>query len=564
MKNVVLLLLLLFLVCWGAAQEPGRYDVVIHEIFADPTPSRGMPASEFIEVRNRSSTAWNLRNWTISNGSTTGRINTSFILKPDSLAILCGSAAAAAFQPFGPTVVVSSFPALDNDGDTLVISSPSGMVIHALAWNKDWYGNEVKQEGGWSLEMMDSNKPCLMNSNWTASNDIRGASPGKKNSVERAVADTLPPSLLYGFLDDSITAVLLFSEPLLDGSNWQLNTDPPAATTNLVLKPPLFHALEINLSTPLRAEEQIKFTLNNVKDCSGNTALQQSTITGLFSPPGKDDVVINEILFNPPTGGTDYVELYNAGRKNINLKDLQIANRNGSNRISSITVLSGFPYPVLPGEYVLISTNNEWVFQKYQPPPVVKTIQLASMPTYPDDKGEVILLNNSGEIIDELNYDEKWHFTLISEKEGISLERISAGQTTNDPFNWHSASTSSGYGTPGYRNSQVLPEEKKSGSVSLSTGIISPDMDGRDDFLLINYHFPSPGNLASVTAFDSKGRAVRSIIAGSLCGTSGSYRWDGLDHSGALVPRGVYIILTEVFDLQGKTKKYRHTVAVYH
>lgn len=461
MKNVVLLLLLLFLVCWGAAQEPGRYDVVIHEIFADPTPSRGMPASEYIEVRNRSSTAWNLRNWTFSNGSTTGRINSSFILKPDSFAILCGSSAAAAFQPYGSTVVVSSFPALDNEGDTLIISSPSGLVIHALAWNKDWYGNDVKQEGGWSLEMIDKNKPCLSNTNWTASNDIRGASPGKKNSVERPVADTLPPALLYGYLNDSITAVLVFSEPLHDGSNGQLNTDPQSAIINMSLKPPLFHSMELKLSTPFNAEEQVTITINNATDCSGNNALQQSTITGLFSTPVKNDVVINEVLFNPPTAGADYIELYNAGRKNINVKDLQIANRNGSNRISSITTLSHFPYPVLPGEYLLISTNNEWVFQKYQPPPFKKAIQLASMPTYPDDKGEVILLNDGGEIIDELNYDEKWHFTLISEKEGISLERISAGGATNDPFNWHSASTSSGYGTPGYRNSQVLPQEKK-------------------------------------------------------------------------------------------------------
>jgi flagellar hook assembly protein FlgD len=81
-------------------------------------------------------------------------------------------------------------------------------------------------------------------------------------------------------------------------------------------------------------------------------------------------------------------------------------------------------------------------------------------------------------------------------------------------------------------------------------------MDGRDDYLLINYKFPTPGNVAYVTAFDSRGHAVRSIVAGSLCGTSGSFRWDGLNNSGAPIPRGVYIILTEVFDLQGKTKKY--------
>jgi hypothetical protein len=563
LKNVVLLLLLLFVVCWGAAQEPGRYDVVIHEIFADPTPSRGMPASEFIEVRNRSSIAWNLKNWTLSNGSTIGRINGSFLLKPDSMAILCGVSAAGGYQSFGSAVVVTNFPSLDNDGDTLIISSPNGVVIHALAWNKSWYGNEIKQEGGWSLEMIDQNKPCLGNENWIASKDTRGATPGKKNSMENIVSDTVPPLLQYGYLTDSITAVLLFSEPLLDSSNWQFLTDPAATITNKVLKPPLFNSLQIELSAPQEKEEQITIHLNGAKDCSGSAALQQSTVTGLFSNIGKNDVVINEILFNPPSGGYDYIELYNSGRKNLDVRNILIANRNGDNKISSVTPLSEFPYPLLPGDYLLISTNTEWVFQKYHPPPLKKLVELVSLPTFPDDKGEVILLNDVGEVIDELNYDDKWHFTLINEKEGISLERISAGGSTNDPFNWHSASTTSGYGTPGYRNSQVLPENKSPGSISLSTGIISPDMDGRDDYLLISYQFPAPGNVAYVTAFDSRGRAVRLIAAGSLCGTTGGFRWDGLNDSGSLVPYGVYIILTEVFDLQGKTKKYRQTVAVY-
>ncbi len=479
------------------------------------------------------------------------------------MVVLCGSSAFAAFQLLGPALSVSSFPSLDNDGDTLIIASPSGNAIHALAWNRNWYGNDVKQEGGWSLEMVDISRPCLEMENWTASNDLLGATPGKKNSVQGIAIDTIPPLLLYGYLKDSITAVLLFSRPLSDSLNWPAVTEPAVAVTNKLLKPPLFKSVEITLSTPQKKEEQITIKLSSVAGCSGIRSAPQSTTTGLFSPAVKKDIVINEILFNPPIGGYDYLELYNYSKKNIDLGDLQIANRNGDRKISSITKLADFRYPLLPGEYVLISTNNDWVIQKYQPPPVKRSVQLGSMPTYPDDIGEVILLNDVGEIIDELNYDEKWHFALVSEKEGISLERISAGGTTNDPFNWHSASTSSGYGTPGYRNSQVLPEEKTQGFISLSTGIISPDMDGRDDYLLINYQFPAPGSVATITAFDSQGRAVRSIVQGALCGSSGSFRWDGLDHSGAVLPPGVYIILTEVFDLQGKTKKYRHTVAIY-
>ena len=478
------------------------------------------------------------------------------------MVILCGSSSAGNFSKYGSALAVSSFPSLDNDGDTLVLSSPNG-VVHALVWNKNWYGNDVKMDGGWSIEMIDRNNPCLGAANWSASNDLLGATPGKKNSIESLVKDTLAPQLLYGYFRDSITAVLYFSEPLANNSAWSITTEPSLSVKNPFLRAPLFNELEFSVTSAQQEKKLINIEVGGIRDCAGNNAIQQNIQTGVFSEAVKNDVVVNELLFDPPLGGCDYVELFNRSDKNIDARDLRIANRGSDNRITSFTRLSEAPYPFLPGEFLLISTNNEWVLRKYQPPALKRQIQLPSMPTFPDDKGEVIVLNDIGDILDELNYDEKWHFSLINDKQGISLERISAEMNTNDPSNWHSASTSSGYGTPGYKNSQTMSDEKIDGTISLSNKIFSPDMDGRDDFLLINYRFPKPGNVAYVTVFDSQGRAIRSLANASLCGITGSFRWDGLNNYGTLVSRGVYIILTEVFDLQGKTKKYRNTVALY-
>jgi hypothetical protein len=61
----------------------------------------------------------------------------------------------------------------------------------------------------------------------------------------------------------------------------------------------------------------------------------------------------------------------------------------------------------------------------------------------------VVILDRTGKILDELGYDAKWHFPLLADPEGVSLERIDYNLPTQDPFNWHSAATSSGYGTPG-------------------------------------------------------------------------------------------------------------------
>ena len=63
------------------------------------------------------------------------------------------------------------------------------------------------------------------------------------------------------------------------------------------------------------------------------------------------------------------------------------------------------------------------------------------MPSWPDDHGTVVMLDEQGNVIDELSYDEKWHFPFIGNREGVSLERINADGETQDAYNWHSAST---------------------------------------------------------------------------------------------------------------------------
>ena len=43
-----------------------------------------------------------------------------------------------------------------------------------------WYQNEVKKDGGWTLEMIDTKSPCAGISNWKASTDAQRRNPRKK------------------------------------------------------------------------------------------------------------------------------------------------------------------------------------------------------------------------------------------------------------------------------------------------------------------------------------------------------------------------------------------------
>jgi hypothetical protein len=80
---------------------------------------------------------------------------------------------------------------------------------------------------------------------------------------------------------------------------------------------------------------------------------------------------------------------------------------------------------------------------------------VSPMPSFPDDKGDVILLNLQGAVVDEVKYLDDWQFALIANPDGVSLERIDPDGTSQEATNWHSAASTAGYGTPTYKKLPV-------------------------------------------------------------------------------------------------------------
>ena len=72
-------------------------------------------------------------------------------------------------------------------------------------------------------------------------------------------------------------------------------------------------------------------------------------------------------------------------------------------------------------------------------------------------------------------------------------------------------------------------------------------MDGYQDFCFINYQFPVAGFTGSIAIFDVNGRQVRQLVNNILWGSSGSFRWDGLDDQQHPLPIGHYIIYCNLF-----------------
>ena len=544
---------------------PQQYDVVIDEIMTDPTPQMGLPGSEWIELRNTSGFDINLEGWTLSD--LTGQTGTmpGFILQPDSFVIVSTGSAVPSLTPFGRVISVTNFPSLDNDGDVVSLFSSTGKTIHAVQYTSAWYQNELKKNGGWALEMIDTKNPCSGISNWKASVDIKGGTPGKKNSVDGINNDETAPKLLRAFAINDTTIVLVYDEPLdsLNAgrvNNYSINNGISAISTIGVS--PVFDRVTIGLNAPMVGGTVYTITAANVTDCKGNAiGSKNSARFGISQEADSFDIVINEILFNPKPGGEDYVELYNRSQKIIDLSHIYIANRNSSNVISSIQQVTAESILLFPKDFMVLTSDPAAVKTQYITTNPDAFITVSSMPSFPDDMGDVIILNNQGAIVDEVKYSDKWHFPLISNTEGVSLERIDY-DAASVQGNFHSAATSAGYGTPGYKNSQYRLNEEVPGTITVTPDIFSPDNDGTDDFATINYSFPSPGYVANITIFDATGRAVRYLQRNSLSGIKGYYRWDGLDDKNRKLPQGIYIIYTEIFNTEGKKKQFKNTIVL--
>lgn len=559
-------LIIVFLIGNTHAQIANRYDIVIDEIMADPTPQVGLPNNEWIELRNTSANAINLQGFRISDLTGQSGAMPSYVLKPDSFVIVCTGSAVTAMSAFGPTISVTSFPSLDNNGDQLSLISAQGKVIHAVNYNISWYQNELKKDGGWTLEMIDTKNPCSGFTNWKASVDVKGGTPGKNNSVDASNTDKTSPKLLRAFAVDNLNITLVFDEPLdslkaATATSYSIS-DGIGVPQSAITVSPVFDRVNLKLNTPLAVNKVYTITANNVTNCAGNIiGLKNTAGVGLSSVADSFDIVINEILFNPNSGGVDYVEIYNRSQKIIDAKQLYIANRNSTNVISSIQQLSTESILLFPKNFLVITEDPQIVMQQYVTTNPDAFIQLSSMPSFPDDKGDVIILNAQGKIVDEVIYSDKWHFALISNTEGVSLERIDYNAASVQS-NFHSAATSVGYGTPGYKNSQFRIDQQVQGEITVIPEVFSPDNDGIDDFATINYSFPSPGYVANITIFDASGRPVRYLEKNALSGIKGSYIWDGLGEKQQKLSQGIYIIYTEIFNTDGKKKQFKNTIVL--
>jgi hypothetical protein len=370
--------------------------------------------------------------------------------------------------------------------------------------------------------------------------------------------------IINAFPGDSSYLTLSFSEPVKNPvealSGILINGSCVKAVSSI---DPLMRAFIVKPVSPILRHQQYTLTIpTSVTDYAGNSSDINMIAFGLPEKVEKGDLQFNELLFNPLPGDADYIELFNTSDKIINASDLYLVSVNETGIFSSPVPVSDENRSLLPGSYLAITTDRRSVLERYFSSEPEYIFPVTQFPSLPDQSGHLILYNRELEKIDEVIYNEKMHYPLLAGYEGISLEKVRPAVLSIDSKNWHSASEVSGWGTPGAPNSIFTGEPSGDGIIVLSSTKITPDNDGNEDFLVIDLKPGGNGNVVTIKIYDETGALVRKLTENLLAGNQASLTWDGTDANGALVNRGIYIVLIEVFDDTGNRGKWKKVCSV--
>ena len=534
----------------------GEKDVVMTEIFADPSPPVGLGESEYIEVFNRSDKIFNLAGWTISDGSSTATLP-AFPLNPETYLMLTASATTNVHSDHA--LFLENFPTLNNDNDAILLRDENGIIIDSVNYHQSWYRDTDKEDGGWALELIDPQNTCSESENWTASEDPRGGTPGNANSVLANKPDLRGPKLISAFPDNEWNVQLQFDEKLEKqlSPDIKIIIDPPIDVSQITFSNKTLTRLNISLGQEIKKGIKYSVAISNVKDCAGNE-VQETARPVIFGVPEIADsleVIVNEILFNPRPTGVDFIEILNNSLKFINLKDWSIGNSLDMDFIR----LTDTDLLLAPGAYLAITSNTAILKGEYLLGNEDDFFELKNLPAFNDAAGTVSILDNNGKVIDFVHYSKEMHSVFIKDDEGVSLERISNAASTD--HNWKSASSSTGFATPGYHNSNTVDPTGYLQPVTADPEIFNP-MSGQANFAMIHYKFDRGGYVANVKIFDCQGRTVKEIANNDILGASGFYRWDGDCDNGSKASLGSYLVWFEIFDENGTVARYQRRVAV--
>ncbi len=423
---------------------PDVVDLVINEIMYNSSGSD----EEWIELYNNSDASISLENFRICD-SDASHPN---IVIPSGYSIDAGeyftiSIATNGNFPFTPDYDGTGNFALNNSGDVVRIWNPNNLLVDLVDYSDTAPWPTEPDGNGPSLSLIDPDLDNGLGENWWASTQDNG-SPGAINFPIEVTAPNGGEMIeLYSTFDITWTVTDFTNN--IDIHLVRDGMDDFLLVSNLSSSGGSFTWSVFGVDPANDYKIRISdFNDAGIYDLSND----YFTIEAGFIAP---DLVITEIMYNPPESGNDtleFLEIYNNGADVVNVNGFMF------------TAGVEFTFPdvdILPDEYMLVAINADAMMSTFG----VTAYQWTSGAL--SNSGELVELSDGmGNVIDAVEYGDALPWDTLADGYGPSLTLCNPDSDNSMPENWTAsvnlaAINSAGdsiYATPGFAcQVQLLP-----------------------------------------------------------------------------------------------------------
>ena len=352
---------------------------------------------------------------------------------------------------FTPDFEGNALWSLGNSADNLRFFHSSGQLVDSVSYTDDPPWPTEPDGDGPSLSLLSPELDNDLGENWAASLQNDGT-PGAVNFPTVASINVMTPNggeeiqqgttfnITWTYSNYDGNVIIELTEPAKIGSSIVLDTVPVADET---------------FAWDVAQETGTNYVIKISDELTGEPVDESDAVFSIIPPLELPDIVINEIMYNPPEAGTDtleYIELYNNDVMSVNLENWSFT--------EGVEFI--FPnYELLPGEYLVVSYDTTAMLNIFG----VTSLQWASGGL--KNSGEDIELRNAtDEVIDYVNYDDANGWNKAADGWGPSLTLIDPSMDNNVPESWYVETFFAGlnaemigiYGTPGSLNNPAAAQ----------------------------------------------------------------------------------------------------------
>lgn len=552
MRAALTFLCIALLSVHGFAQAP---KIVVNEVLANEPGA--FTSLEWVELFNAGSNPAALTDFSIVVGADTSRLDSNSVVLPPFGFVIVSR------KPVSETEAENSFDKQwgDNSGvwgdepgenfpllkGKFSLSNGTGRIlllyqnlpIDSFIWTSDAGDGKSWERISTALAATDSNLGV--------SKAVSGSTPGKINSVapvandlaiEQAAAQNLTGSTarLSGVvknvgLDSTASRYLSFS----------IGVPGDTGFTNV-------QKLDSTLLPALSSQETDSFSI----DLTLPTGYQRVIIS--LSPDGRNEnnfaavnlrigtvtatLLINEFLPNPASPlESEWIELYNSADTSVELFGWKLGDAKSQVVITADST-------TIPAKSFIVVAGDKQGFQAFYSNVNALVFEPSNWPALNNDGDTIKLVSPFGLMEDSIGYNKGYG-------DNVSWEKKDPALPSDNPANWWRSMDVRG-GSPGSSNS-IATVYSEGLLADIFPNPFSPDGDGFDDEVTINFTLPFQANLTT-RIYDVNGREVKTLLDDSPT-ASGQLRWDGKGNNGKTLRSGIYVLFMETSGSARLTKK---------